>query len=255
MALKLRTISIEFLLLHDHYVDNANEKIIIALVRYCQSNVNFDIKKLEFFLKSMWDHLRTFNKTHEHIVNLYKTLQNWYEIMLKFLNETGNVIFKYFLEWFQDISKLYKKKEQKIVTICSNLSRACIQFFILHENHSKFKKTCPSTEDLLRCINEPNDVDIKILASTCGIVYSSFAKFFRSLRNLENEVLLKFLLSNLNCCSLLVSHFINLFSEPSVQKQLTLPLHLCFSTSHTLINAFTILIKKEENGMYLEYLN
>lgn len=255
MALTLRTVSIEFLFLHEKFIDNANEKINIALLRYYQSNSSIDIEKLCDFLKNMWSRLGRCNNTYEHKVNLYKTLQTWYDIAIKFFNETENTIFKHFLTWLQDISKSCKKKEHKILATCCDVSKSCIQFFLFQDSNIKFKKNCSNNEDLRKYFKElkmdakmSNEIDAKIFASTCGIIYSSFAKFFRSLKNLENETQLTFLQSNISCCSFLVCHFIHLFSNESVQRLLTLPIYVCFSTSHTFINVLTILLKKEENG-------
>lgn len=255
-ALELRTVSIEFLLLHENFIDNANEKINIALLRYYQSNTNIDLEKLGGFLRNMWSYLVGCNDTYEHKVNIYKSLQTWYDITIKFLNETENIIFKNFVTWFEEISKSCKKKEHKILATCCNISKYSIQFFLFQDSNIKFKKNCPSNEDLNKYFKEleidvkmPNEIDAKIFASTCGIIYSSFATFFRSLKILENEAQQTFLQSNISCCSILVCHFIRLFSKASVQKLLTLPVYVCFSTCHTFINMLTILLKKEENGM------
>lgn len=246
LALALRTMSVEFLLLENATVENFIEKVNIALVRFCHNNHNIDMKKLEEFLLNIWSHLERYNSGYEHKINLYKILQTWIDILLKYLNDYS--IFKLLLMKFQNIPKACKRKEQKVLGACSSLSKLSIQCFIFQEIDSKFKKICSSHQELCKNVEKWSEVDIKLLAYTCSITYSCFAKFFRPLKNSDDETALSFLKCNISDCMLLACHLIDLVSQESIQKHTTLPRYVNFSSCHTIINTFSMLIKKEQDG-------
>lgn len=246
-ALSLRTISIEFLFLDKPSIQSIGEKINLTIIRYCQNNTKINIEKICAFLENMWLHLQNFYQDYEHKAYLYKLLVTWFEIWLKYLKDFS--FLKHFLVWYQNLSEACdKKKTQKVLKICSSISNHIIQFFLLLETKNNFEQIFSEYISFCKTYKNWKDTEIEILANTCTIVYSSFARCFQSSAYSEDENISGFMKSNIKTLVLIMCHFLDMFSEEFVKKHMHLSSSVKYSVCHIVASLLLTLLMKEQDG-------
>lgn len=248
IAFLLRMTAIEFLLLDSTNIDSINEKVNLTLLRYCQNNNSIDYEQLSKFLQKMWFHFKCLVDSNGHKIYLYKVLYTWFEVLIKYVKEFS--LLNLFLNWLQDLSDTSKEKDMKILKICTDVSKLCIQLFIFQENHTDFKKRCLQYVGCCKKYKQWKEDDFKVVAHSWGIIYATFSKFFRPLKSLEDDKITQFLKSSTDICLILVQHYVEMFSIDEIKKHLSLPASIKYYLCHSVINFLMMLLKTEQNGKF-----